>query len=182
MQQSEQNILSLLKSGNRYGLKSLFELYHQSLCVFALRFLDDFDEAEDVVQETFVQFWEKKHYNSVSSSLKSYLYMTVRNKSLRRLEQRKTVFMDEFEDYVDRMIEEKRDNSLVEERKEKLRKELDKLPEKSREVLTRIVFHGLKYKEVAEELDISFNTVKTQFSRALKQLRHSMDIIIFLMF
>jgi len=181
MLKGEQDILIKLKAGNQYGLKDLFELYHQGLCVFALKYVDEFQEAEDIVQETFVQFWEKKHYQSVSSSIKSYLYMTVQNKCLRRLEKQKKVRFENVEHFADQLINEDWDTDVLEERKRKLLIELDKLPPKGREVLEHIVFRGLKYKEVAEELDISINTVKTQFSRSLKQLRSSIDTIIILM-
>ena len=76
------------------------------------------------------------------------------------------------------------ENSIVECKlieKKKLYEQVEALPEKSREVFKAIVLENMKYKEVAEHLDISVNTVKTHYARALKQLRLKLDIIIMLM-
>ena len=65
-------------------------------------------------------------------------------------------------------------------RREKLQKEIKRLPEKCREVFIAIVLEGLSYKEVADKLGVSVNTVKTHYARALKQLRDNLDTIILL--
>ncbi|AYN04271.1 RNA polymerase sigma factor [Flavobacterium sp. 140616W15] len=67
---------------------------------------------------------------------------------------------------------------FIEQEKKKLYEQIEALPLKSKEVFKAIVLNNLKYKEVALELGISVNTVKTHYSRALKQLRNSLDIII----
>ena len=79
------------------------------------------------------------------------------------------------------MGDENVDMEFIEEQKKKLYKEIEALPIKSREVFKAIVLENLKYKEVALQLEISVNTVKTHYSRALKQLRNSLDIIIMLL-
>ena len=73
------------------------------------------------------------------------------------------------------------DNSELEQKKKQLYTEIDKLSPQAKLVFESIVFSNMKYKEVAEELGVSVNTVKTTFSRALKRLRSSLDVIILLM-
>lgn len=179
---SEEDILNKIKRQDKDGIKQLFDQYHQSLCVFALKYLDSFSEAEDVVQDCFIHLWEKDHIKSVNISIKSYLYTSVQNRCLRRLENNKKVRIESIELLADELMQEQRDTSTFEERKKMLHQELEKLPAKSREVVEHIVFHGMKYKEAAEELNISVNTVKTQFARALKQLRGSINLIIYFMY
>ncbi len=181
MRKTEEEILKKMSLGDQSGVKGLFDLYYQPLCVFALKFFDSIQEAEDIVQDTFVQFWENEKYKSVDTSLKAYLFMSVKNKCLRQLELNKRIYFDDIESLVEVLIAEKRDNSGLEERIKVLNAEIEKLPPKARKVLELIVFKGLKYKEVAEELQISINTVKTQFSRSLKLLRNSLDLILLLM-
>ena len=79
------------------------------------------------------------------------------------------------------MEEEHLDLDLLELEKKKLYAEIELLPLKSKEVLKAIVLNNLKYKEVALEMGISVNTVKTHYSRALKQLRGSLDTIVMLL-
>lgn len=79
------------------------------------------------------------------------------------------------------MDDERLDLESLEQEKEKLYKEIEALPLKSKEVFKAIVLENQKYKEVALELGISVNTVKTHYSRALKQLRNSLDVIIILL-
>ncbi|WP_052649390.1 MULTISPECIES: sigma-70 family RNA polymerase sigma factor [Sanguibacteroides] len=66
-------------------------------------------------------------------------------------------------------------------RQHRLQKEVDRLPEKCREVFVSIVLEDMSYKEVAQKLSVSMNTVKTHYSRALKQLREELDAIVLLL-
>ena len=91
-------------------------------------------------------------------------------------------YFEEIEDHVNILMDEERlDLEFLEQEKEKLYKEIEALPLKSREVFKAIVLENQKYKEVAFELGISVNTVKTHYSRALKQLRNSLDVIVVLL-
>jgi RNA polymerase sigma-70 factor (ECF subfamily) len=93
----------------------------------------------------------------------------------------KFIFQD-IENIVHNLMEEEPlDFSTLEEEKKKLFEQVEALPEKSKEVFKAIVLDNMKYKEVADHLDISVNTVKTHYARALKQLRFKLDIIIILM-
>ncbi|MCT4586876.1 MAG: RNA polymerase sigma-70 factor [Carboxylicivirga sp.] len=177
----EKHIIEKLKRGDKDGLDALIDVYHASLCVNALKYVDDFDTAEDIVQEVFINFWEKKRYEIIQTSLKAYLTTAVRNKSLKHVEKAGRIVFTQLEEEAEDLLMEDLSADAIDEQKQLLLKELAKLPEKRREVLEHIVFRGMKYKEVAEELDVSINTVKTHFSRALKQLRDSLDIILLLM-
>lgn len=182
MKHEEKDIIDLLKKGDEKCVKMMFDNYYQLLCVFALRFLHSFDDAEDVVQDVFVNFWEKKKGTAFSGSLKSYLLGAVQKAALYHKRSEGDVVFESIDAYADLLADdmsEEREEELLA-RKEKLYKELQLLPEKCREVFMTVVLEGLSYKETAEKLDVSVNTVKTHYTRALKQLRNNLDTIVLL--
>ncbi len=181
MKNLEQNIIQKLRTGDESGLRQMFDTYYSPLCVFALKYIDSFDLAEDLVQEVFIKFWEKKKVQGLRGSLKSYLFSAVKNDSLNHIRQNKKFRIEELDDEFDLLMEQSSDMEDLEDKKLKLYQEMENLSEQSRKVFEAIIFQNMKYKEVAEELDVSVNTIKTHFSRALKQLRSSLDIIIMIM-
>lgn len=181
MKEQELDIIQKLKNGDESGLRQMFDIYYSPLCIFTLKYIDSFDLAEDLVQETFIKFWEKKRVERLRGSLKSYLFMAVKNNALNYIRQNKKFRIEELDDEFDLLMEEPSDKEDLELKKQKLYSELESLSPQSRKVFEAIIFNDKRYKEVAEELDISVNTVKTHYSRALKQLRSSLDIIIMIM-
>ena len=181
MDKQEQNIILKLRKGDELGLRQLFDTYYSPLCVFALKYIDSFSLAEDLVQEVFINFWEKKRVEQLQGSIKSYLFKAVKNNALNYIRQNNKYQIEELDDEFDLLMEQLPDMEDLEEKKLKLYQEMENLSEQSKKVFEAIIFQNMKYKEIAEELDISLNTVKTHFSRALKQLRKSLDIIILIM-
>ncbi len=175
-------ILNKLKIGDQSGYKDLFDLYYIPLSVYSLKYCDSFDQAEDIVQEIFVKFWDDKLYLKLKNSIGPYLFKAVKNNTLSYIKKNSKYRFEEIEDHVNKLIEDEvSDIENIEDEKRKLYKEIEALPEKSREVFKAIVLDNLKYKEAAEQLGVSVNTVKTHYSNALKQLRKSLDIIIVLL-
>lgn len=85
----EQELLDGLKRHDITAYEMIFKSYYQPLCNYAYSYLQDRDEAEEVVQSTFLSVWEKKDALEVRSSLKSYLYAMVRNASLNMIKHQK---------------------------------------------------------------------------------------------
>lgn len=181
MELKEQEIIDKLRNGDELGLRQLFDLYYTPLCVLSLKYIDSFEQAEDIVQNVFIDFWEKKRFFLISLSLRSYLFTTVKNNSLFFLKQNSRIHFECLEDQYDIQMDEILEVEDLEKKKEQLYKELDNLPSQCRRVFEAIVFENLRYKEIAKELDVSVNTIKTHYSRALKQLRSSLNIIIFIL-
>ena len=147
----------------------------------ALKFCDSFQLAEDIVQDLFIKLWDEKIYLKLKGTLSSYLFKAVKNNTLKTIKKNSKYHFEELEDQINKLITDNIDIESIEADREKLYQELEALPPKSKEVFKAIVLDNLKYKEVAKSLDISVNTVKTHYSRALKQLRNSLDIIIILL-
>lgn len=168
-----------LKSGDDTAFKELFDFYYASLCVYSLKYCNSFQLAEDIVQELFVKFWDEKIYMKLDGAIGPYLFKAVRNNTLQVIKNRLKYRFEEIDHQVSvLMAEEEVNEASFEENKRKLYNEIEALPEKSKEVFIAIVLKNMKYKDVAVLLGVSVNTVKTHYSRALKKLRSSLDILV----
>ena len=182
MKSKDVQILDKLKLGDSAAYKELFDLYYMPLSIYSLKHCDSFQLAEDIVQDLFVKLWDEKLYMKLDGAISPYLFKSVKNNTLQVVKKKAKYKFEEIEDQINKLMsEEKVDLDSIEEEKKKLYKEVEALPEKSKEVFKSIVLENMKYKEVAENLGISVNTVKTHYSRALKQLRNSLDVIIMIL-
>ncbi|MGK6352576.1 RNA polymerase sigma-70 factor [Parapedobacter sp. DT-150] len=153
--------------------KVLFERYYTRLCDFARRFLGDVDAVEDVVQDVFVAYIERSASTSNRpESIRSYLYQSVKNACLNRLRSNK----------VAERYESNHESPVIEERHAltamihaevigEIHQALRQLPEGCRMVIRLGFFEGLNNPQIAHELNISVNTVKSQKQRAVSLLR-----------
>lgn len=171
MNVSGKDILDALKRGNENAIKTLFEAFYRPLCVYSVQITDSIESTEDIVQDVFLRFWEKKIYLSIQENLRAYLFNAVRNASIDYLRQKRPYVMEDIEEFSYLTMEEDIDEEELLREKEKLHLLLQQLPPQEYRVLMSIIVENKKYKEVAEELRISVNTVKTHLSRALKFLR-----------
>ena len=155
-------------------MELLFDVYYKSLVVWADTFLRDMNMAEDVVQDFFLSVWNGKTYQKFEpATLASFLYVSVRNRCLNRLD-KQDIFHHAVElDHVDLAFEEynERHDEIV----AKVLEEIALLPDRSREVMNGVFVEGLKYREVAERYGISLSTVKTLLSNSVKKLRERLD-------
>lgn len=182
MELNDLQILEKLKEGDPLAYNQLFDKYYMPLCVYSLKYCDSFELAEDIVQDLFIKLWDEKLYMKFDNPMSPYLFKAVKNNTLQSIKKQAKYQFDAIENMVNKLMEdEPLDFATLEAEKKKLYEQVEALPEKSKEVFKAIVLENMKYKEVAERLDISVNTVKTHYARALKQLRLKLDIIIILM-
>jgi len=149
-----------------------FREHYKMLCNVSYNIIRDRDKAEDIVQETYLKIWDKREEINITGNLKNYLYKAISNASISFLESnRKLVRFDE----VELNARSGADEDLVaQETKIKIRKALDKLPARCKAIFILSRFEGMKYKEIAEYLDISVKTVEAQMSIALDRMRTEM--------
>ncbi|MEN6619271.1 MAG: RNA polymerase sigma-70 factor [Rikenellaceae bacterium] len=181
-------ILEDVKSGSEQAFQSLFCGYYTDLVAYAYRFVKDIETSEDIVQEFFINFWFKKKFEDIHSSVESYMFHSVKNACLNyiRNEKNRNNKHNEMMKGID-LCYDKLD--IEEEDFEKIYKAIHRLPERRKRIFMLCCFNNLKYHEVAEKLNISINTVRTQMGRALKSLRKYLNanssnlfISIFLLF
>ncbi|AYB30324.1 RNA polymerase sigma-70 factor [Chryseolinea soli] len=187
MEISVDQLITTLKSGDITAFEMLFRTYYQPLCNYAYTFVQDRDEAEEIVQSTFLNVWEKRDNLSIHTGVKPYLYAMVRNASLNVLKHEKIkqqhVTMEMA--VAERSVESVTRTVMASELETKIYKAMDKLPEQCRLVFKLSRFEELKYSEIAEQLNISIKTVENQMGKALKimrdQLKDYLPLLIVLM-
>lgn len=164
-----------IRRGEAAAFEAVFRQYYAPLCHYAVRLLNgEPDEAEDLVQQSFVRLWEKRSSIDVNGSVKSYLYKMVYNAVLNRIRNQKnqskhhTIMAFELERVQNQTPE------LVPELREKLQKALQDLPPQCRHIFELSRFEELKYREIADLLQISIKTVETQMGKALRLMRLQM--------
>lgn len=188
MEFTEQQVTpALLKTGDITAFEMLFRTYYQPLCNYAYTFVQNRDEAEEIVQSTFLSVWEKRENLEIRTAVKPYLYAMVRNACLNVLKHEK---IKQQHAAVELAVAEKSVESvtrtvMASELETKIYEAMEKLPQQCRLIFKLSRFEELKYSEIAEQLDLSVKTVENQMGKALKimreQLKDYLPLLIVLM-
>ena len=173
---SADQLITTLQAGDITAFEMLFKTYYQPLCNYAYSFVQDRDEAEEIVQATFMSVWEKREALSIHTGVKPYLYAMVRNASLNVLKHEKIKQQHVVGELAvaEKSVESVTRTVMASELEGRIYKALDKLPEQCRLVFKLSRFEELKYAEIAEQLDISIKTVENQMGKALKIMREQL--------
>ena len=151
----------------------IYVMYYSHMLRFAKEYVVFEEDAENVVQDVFLLLWEKREVLDIRISLVSYLFSLVKNRSLDYL--RHKVVAEEYKQELSfklMSLEQLNYTFSSEEEIEKvIANAIDKLPERCREIFLKSRIEGMKYREIAEELNISANTVENHIAIALKKLR-----------
>ncbi|WP_353140102.1 RNA polymerase sigma-70 factor [Pseudopedobacter sp.] len=172
-QHTDTELFDLIKEGNAIAFAEIYDRYWALLYRHAYRLIKDQDLAQDVVQEVFVNLWDKINTIDLQFSISSYLYTAVRNKVLNLIQRDKVKnnYIESFANFV--ASSEAITDYRLRERllKEKIEKEVAALPSKMRQVFEMSRIQNMSHKQIAEELNLSDKTVKKQMSNAIKILR-----------
>jgi RNA polymerase sigma-70 factor (ECF subfamily) len=135
--------------------------------------MKDDEQAEEIVQNVFCRIWEKREQLKADGSLKAYLYRSVHNESLNYLKHQKTrtAFQVHFNNNEDETAGEASEKIMVTELDGHIQKALNELPLQCRIIFQLSRFENLKYKQIADQLNLSVKTVENQMGKALKVLR-----------
>lgn len=177
---SDVEILDAFRQNMNEGGKLLFQRYYKPLVLFSGSMLEDCSFPEDIVQDVFYHFIKTKAWKNLApSALGTYLFRCVKNASLNKIRDQREFSGVELLMYD--TIEEEA-VTISPELLDAIREAINKLPEKTRAVVITIVVEGKRYKEAAEELKVSVNTVKTLLSLGLRQLRQQFPDSLLLLF
>ena len=177
MKDKKLDILNLWKRisihDDNKAFESLFYLLNAPLIKFCMMYIHQKEAAEDIVSDVFVKCWISRKNLVEVQSLDTYLFVAVKNQSLNYIKKYSNIHLVQIEDTNELIFVNTFNPQEELEKKElvfKMEQAIESLPQQCRIIFRLIKEDGLKYKEVAEILDISPRTVQTQLFRAMKKL------------
>ncbi|WP_346880806.1 RNA polymerase sigma-70 factor [uncultured Algibacter sp.] len=178
-------ILNEISKKNENVFKTFFDKNYNSLVIYANGFLFDKNASEDIVQDVFVYLWENANTIQIQSSLKGYIFTMVKNRCFNYLKSIKITDNFELLELNINLITEHVFDSTSEENKKivyhQILKIVEQLPERMQQVVKLRFISNYKYSEIAKELDISVNTVKTQLKRAKSKITDMVTVLLILL-
>lgn len=162
-----------LQKGNHLAFEQLFDRWYEPLCRYAYSILRNMNDAEDVVQKAFCKLWDQHDTLNIRSSVNSYLYRIVHNDSINSIHQQtnRQVHNLNYLSTMDSAVDSVSDHMATTELQQAINHALDTLPTQCRRVFEMSRVEQLSYSEIADQLNISINTVENHVSKALKLLR-----------
>ena len=158
---------------SRTQFESLFRSEYKGMLFYAIRYVKEEEAAKEIVQEAFINLWEKRESIIPEKEVKSYLSASVRNRCLNYLRDNKRYAgtLRSLGGLLPLPSAGEYDQLEFRELSRQIQDAIDELPEKCREVFRLNRFEQMKYQQIADHLQISVKTVETQMSKALAHLR-----------
>lgn len=173
------------RTGDIYCIHNIFKQYYRSLCFFAEKLVQDKAEAEDIVEGIFVKLWKKEPDFGKYENVKALLYISVKNACFDYIKKRRRRIA-RHSDLTYTLQHETESFALLEmvrtEVIQELYIELEKLPAECRRVMQLVFVEGWETQKVAEHLNISPSTVRTQKARGILTLRKKINLPALLFF
>lgn len=170
---TETELVEKLRNGDSFAFEVLFYKYRSRVKGFARSMIPTQIDPEEIVQEVFVRVWLKREAINPEKDFQSYLFSITKNLILDHLKSavnRRLYFVEEHFQQ-DLLIEDGTDVTISEDVEAKLLELIEQLPERRRKIFSLSRFEGMSYKQIAERLNISENTVDSQIRNALAFLR-----------
>jgi RNA polymerase sigma-70 factor (ECF subfamily) len=169
-------IFGRMADGDQHALRFFFDKYYSNLCNYVNLYIHDQSVSEDIVQELFIYFWEKRGTINIDTSVRSYLFRASRNKYLNHLRNEKSHYsikmevnsgIETFVNPEDNLIDSRQLEVIID-------TVVANLPPRCREVYNLHRNDDLSNKEIASRMNISVKTVENQMTIALKRLKEQL--------
>ncbi|MBN2485995.1 MAG: RNA polymerase sigma-70 factor [Bacteroidales bacterium] len=172
--ENQLNLTEKLKNGDKNAFNDIFAAYWKEFYLFALKATNSPSEAEDLVQDSFIDLWIKREQIAICTSVKQYIFGIIKNKLYDKI-RRERLFVQ----YAQRIIHDLQKISwatpeqkyVLIENQQILNKKIDLLPERCREIFILNKFEDLSINEIAEKLKLSKQTVKNQLTNAVNLIK-----------
>jgi RNA polymerase sigma-70 factor (family 1) len=174
---TDEQLIASLRNGDAGAFTQIYERYWGKVLAYTMRAIRRQPDAEDIVQELFVSIWRRRHELDIERALSTYLYNSARYLAIRHIEKNST-----YSDYLQRlalriaveegMVPGVEAEIFGRELGEQIDRLILQLPEKMQEVFILSRRHHLSYKEIADRLSISEETVRKQVYKSLQILRN----------
>jgi RNA polymerase sigma-70 factor (ECF subfamily) len=175
---TDQQLVEAIREGDKQAFKQLFFSYYYDIRGFAAQMVHSKEHAKDIVQEVFCTLWKRRKKWRVHTSVKAYLFQSVRNETLNQLDR------DQYRQKVRTALSKEKSgySSIMEENHtadEKLIEQIwqivSAMPERRRSVFVLHRKHGLSYKEIAGILGVTRKTVENHMGLALGNIREQLN-------
>jgi len=183
---SDEELIARFQQGDNYAFDLLVKRYKDPLLNFIYRFIGEKNEAEDIVQETFLRLFKNKHYYKEIAKFSTWIYTIAGNLAKTELRKRKrrklfsiSHYLSTEKDYdiPDQTTSPESDtNTLITDKI--IQKAIDKLSPKFKQVIILRDIQGFSYEEIAEIVGIPLGTVKSRVNRARLKLQEDLQDII----
>jgi len=175
-----EQLIARIRSGDDAAFDRLFRLCYAALADMALRYVANRADAEDIATDVLVWVWERRDTLDIHGLITAYLFRAVRNRALNlRVARREARTSDTLSDDISGTITDGRDDPMLmieaAELSVQMRRVLETLPPRAREIFLLSRRDGLSIREVAAVLGVTASTVQTQLTRALHVLRSAVD-------
>jgi RNA polymerase sigma-70 factor (ECF subfamily) len=169
-----------ISKGDVKSFEQLYHKYHKRMCLYAVSMLSNINDAEEIVQDIFINLWKNKNSIQITGSLKAYLFRSVHNESINSIKKRLTK-----KNAVNNIIPEEQWNGLENilnynayilekieagETEKKINEAINLLPDQCKAVFKLSRFNNLSNEEIAKKLNLSKNTVRGQIQKAIKKI------------
>lgn len=171
---TDESLMLAINKDDYISYNKLFIRYYGRLCQYVYSLLMDKNDAEDIVQELFLNLWKNRKKIEIKENVTRYLYRMAKNMSLNFIRsQEKIERLTENQNLPHLSYE---NNQLeIEEFRIALYDCIDQLPKRNKEILLLHRVKGLKQKEISEKLSISIKTIKNQIWISLQKLKNCLD-------
>lgn len=163
------------QQGNKDSYRSIFNQLYPTMCLFARKFIRDTNDAEDISQEVYIELWNQRAKFESFEQIKAFLYLSIKNRCLNFIkhqavkEKYSQISLLEQEQYFEEFVVEV---DVI----HQLNDAIKNLPEQ-RKVIMQLSMQGLSNNEIAENMQISINTVKLHKKIAYKELRNKLGAV-----
>jgi RNA polymerase sigma-70 factor (ECF subfamily) len=181
---TDHELIAQMRAGSQAAFKEIFDRYQVPLLNFAAKRFEDVQEVEDVVQEIFIHLWDFRVEFNLNSSLANYLFRATANRILNLVRNRgvRTAYIANLSEYLSKGSNDADFKAREALMQEVIRKEIQTLPPRMREVFGLRHYQYYSNKQIADELGISEQTVETHMKRALKHLRERLGLAVYLLY
>jgi len=169
----DEHAIQQLIAGDHATFTAVYEWYGQKVYRLAFRFLKDREQSEEIVQETFINLWLSREKLDLSGDLWLYLYVIAKRLSLNALRQigKSSVLLEKLLYRISDLHNSTEESIIAQDLEHYTQELISRLPAQQQLVFRLSRIEGLSHKEIAEQLDISPNTVKNHMVEALKTLK-----------
>lgn len=172
-------LLQQIAAGDPAAFRQLYAAFYRQLCRFALAIVKTKELSEEVVEDVFIRVWQQRESITEIKNVRVYLYTATKNTSLNYLSRKARESITEPFDHIhvelDSSVIDPEQILITSEMYRKMQQAVEALPPRCKMIFKLVREDGLRYKEIAEVLNISVNTIDVQMSIAVKRLAAALE-------